>query len=230
MRGQGDDKGLGWWCETHRVKKEVSCSTLGQWKLVKARILSDKPPLYEGQHQNLAVCLQKATQELLWMWSKALKADSLIFKHFPHGTSFVGIKDARMKSLDSSWLQKVIDAGNHVADLGFLQEGHGKPLWSYEGTAWVMAQTPRHWDTKLRCLPRTSCRVEPSREWSVTGCGAAGSESSQKLNPYTVGTEQEGLALTMLVLAFGPIFPYNAIIPSFWNGNLCSMPLYVGSM
>lgn len=59
---------------------------------------------------------------------KALKADSLIFKYFPHGTSFVGIKDARMKSLDSSWLQKVTDAGNHVAEMGFLQEGHEKPL------------------------------------------------------------------------------------------------------
>lgn len=54
VRDWGDDVKL-------RVKKEVSCSTLGQCELVKARILSGKPPLYEGQHKNLAVCLQKAT-------------------------------------------------------------------------------------------------------------------------------------------------------------------------
>lgn len=30
--------------------------------------------------------------------------------------------------------------------------------------------------------------------------------------------EQQGLAFTMLVLAFGPIFPYYAIIPSFGMG------------
>lgn len=134
-----------------------------------------------------------------------------------------------MKSLDSSWLQEVIDAGNHVADLGFLQEGHGKPLSSCEGTAWVMAQTPRHWDTKLNVCPGRAA------EWShpendLLQAAVLLGQSRLKLNPYTVGIEQQGLAFTMLVLAFGPIFPYSAIIPSFWNGNLCSVPLYVGSM
>lgn len=63
--------------------------------------------------------------------------------------------------------RKSLMLGIHVAEMEFLQ-GHERPLWSYEGKAWVVAQIPRHWGYKaVRCLPRTSCRVEPSREWSV---------------------------------------------------------------
>lgn len=36
---------------------------------------------------------------------------------------------------------------------GVSSRGHGKPLSSCEGKAWVMAQTPRHWDTKLDVYP-----------------------------------------------------------------------------
>lgn len=116
-----------------------------------------------------------------------------------------------------------------MADLGFLQEAMGSHcqavkvklgLWHKPQDTGIQSWMSARDELQSGAIQRMICYR----------LSAAGSESSQKLNPYTVGIEQQGLAFTMLVLAFGPIFPYNAIIPSFWNGNLCSVPSYVGSM
>lgn len=53
---------------------------------------------------------------------KALKADSLIFKYFPHGTSFVGIKDARMKVWILHGFRKSLMLGTMWQRWGFFKK------------------------------------------------------------------------------------------------------------
>lgn len=99
-----------------KVKKKVSCSKLGQWELVKARILSDKPPLWKTAQEPVCPWKKQHHTRAAVGVTKGTESCSLIFKYFPCGISFAGIKDARMKNLDSPWLQKVIEARKHGRD------------------------------------------------------------------------------------------------------------------
>lgn len=44
------------------------------------------------------------------------------------------------------------------------------------------------------------------------------------------GMEKQNACLASFQSCFGPVFPLCALCPPFWNGNIYSMPLYVGSM
>lgn len=59
-------------------------------------------------------------------------------------------------------------------------------------------------------------------------------EHSAKLEGWdhlsSLMSEMELQSLAFALLGFSPVFPYSALIPSSWCGNVYFVPLYFGSI